>query len=350
MLQNRPIRPARFWRAAAVLLGVCAASAIARAEPWTTLSDNAVGRIEFRTYTPASQRPLITRSYLNEPTTVISGVLSLPTKLTFQREGKSPAVILAHGTGGVSNEREHAWAKRLNSWGIAAFIVDSYTGRGINPPIYSDNPRFTHVAAHLVDAYLALQLVSTHPKIDGTRVAVMGFSRGGEVAVNAVFERFRAGALGVAPNRFAAYIPFYPYCNFRHASRSLATAPMLMLLGGADEMTEPEPCKHFAAWLKDQGVPVKVVVYPGAHHGFDRLRPVTLDRNFVGMRKCEAVYDLDTFAIRRLDSGVLLATKEAIDAWARECRHKGARFGGNAEAREASIAEVQTFLSDVFGR
>ena len=191
MLRHRPSRPACFWGAAVVLLGTCVASAITLAEPRTTLSDGAGGSIEFRTYTPASQRPLITRSYLNEPTTVISGVLSLPTKLTFQREGKSPAVILAHGTGGVSNEREYAWAKRLNSWGIAAFIVDSYTGRGIKPPIYSDNPRFTHVAAHLVDAYLALQLISTHPKIDRTRVAVMGFSRGGEAAVNAVFERFR---------------------------------------------------------------------------------------------------------------------------------------------------------------
>jgi hypothetical protein len=62
------------------------------------------------------------------------------------------------------------------------------------------------------------------------------------------------------------------------------------------------------------------------------------------------VYDLDTFAIRRLDTGELLATKEATEARVRECRHKGARFGGNVEAREASIAEVRTFLSDVFGR
>jgi hypothetical protein len=88
----------------------------------------------------------------------------------------------------------------------------------------------------------------------------------------------------------------------------------------------------------------------GRHHGFDRLRPVTSDRNFVGLRKCEAVYDLDTFVIRRLDTSELLATKEAIDARVRECRHKGARFGGNAKVREASIAEVRTFLSDVFGR
>jgi dienelactone hydrolase len=334
----------RCW-AISVLIAV---SAMGRAEPLTTLSDGAIGHIEFQTYTPASQRPLITRSYLGDPATVISGVLTLPTNSPLQREGKSPAVILAHGTGGVSDGREHAWAKRLNSWGIAAFVVDSYTGRGIKPPIYADSPRFPHVAAHLVDAYLALQLISTHPRIDANRVAVMGFSRGGELAVNAVFERFRFGAIGAAPNRFAAYIPFYPYCNFRHVGRSLATAPMLMLLGGADEMTEPNPCENLAAWLKVRGQPVRVILYPGAHHGFDRLRPVTLDRAFVGIRKCEAEYNLDTFAIRRLDTGAPLATKEANDAWLRECRHKGARFGGDAKAREAAVTEVRAFLLRVF--
>jgi acetyl esterase/lipase len=163
----------------------------------------------------------------------------------------------------------------------------------------------------------------------------MGFSRGGETAVNTVFERFRAGALGDAPNRFAAYIPFYPYCNFRHSSKSLATAPMLMLLGGADEMTEPRPCEHLAAWLKDQEVPVKVVVYPGAHHGFDRLRPVTFDLNFVGLRKCEAVYELDTFAIRRLDTGELLATKEATEGSPGACAGSSRGEGCNTGNRKA---------------
>ena len=71
-------------------------SLVAQAETRTTLSDGAVGKIEFQTYTPASQRPLITRAYLKDPATVISGVLSLPTDATLQCEGKSPAVILAH--------------------------------------------------------------------------------------------------------------------------------------------------------------------------------------------------------------------------------------------------------------
>ena len=68
-----------------------------------------------------------------------------------------------------------------------------------------------------------------------------------------------------------------------------------------------------------------------------------------GIRKCEAEYDLDSLAIRRLDTGAPLG-REAIGDWIRECRHKGARFGGDAKAREASIAEVRAFLSDLFSR
>ena len=336
----------------AVLAAALALAAVAHAEPRTTLADGATGKVEFRTYTPASQAPLLTRAYLSGPPAVVSGTLSLPKGGgPLERDGKSPAVILVHGSGGVSDERELAWARRFSSWGIAAFVVDSYTGRGLTPPVYANSPGYTHMVAHLLDAYLALQLIGTHPRVDGSRVAIMGGSRGGEVSINAIFERFRQGALGNAPNRFAAYIPFYPYCNFRHMGKDLAMAPMLMLLGGADDMTEPAPCEHFGAELKERGVPVRVVIYPNASHGFDRQRaPVTLDRHYVGIRQCEAVYDLDSRVIRRLDTGATLATKEANEAWVRECRKQGAHSGGDTRAREASIVEVRAFLADVFGR
>jgi dienelactone hydrolase len=125
---------------------------------------------------------------------------------------------------------------------------------------------------------------------------------------------------------------------------------MLMVLAGADEMTEPLPCQNMATWLKQQGVPVRVVVYPGAHHAFDRTATVQLDRNYVGIKKCEAVFDLDTRRIRRLDTGALLDTQKKNDDWVVECRKRGAHFGGNAKAREASIEEVRLFLLDVFKR
>ena len=190
------------WSLGMILAVASAWSSPSSGEPRTTLADGAVGTIEFRTYTPASQTPFLARAYLRGTPSVVSGTLSLPKAGgPLERDGKSPAVILAHGTGGISDEREGAWAKRLNSWGLAAFVVDSYTGRGLKPPVYADSPGHTHFVAHLLDAYLALQLVATHPKVDASRVAVMGFSRGGEVAVNAIFERFREGALGAAPDR-----------------------------------------------------------------------------------------------------------------------------------------------------
>ena len=125
---------------------------------------------------------------------------------------------------------------------------------------------------------------------------------------------------------------------------------MLMLLAGRDEMTEPKPCQNEASWLRERGFPVKVVVYPDAHHGFDRLGSLRFDKDYVGIRTCEAEMDLDTRQIRRLDTGASLATKAANDAWVAECRKRGAHFGGDARARDAAIVEVRAFLEDVFRR
>ena len=322
----------------------------AHATPRTNLADGAVGQIELHSHTPTGQSLFLSRAYLKDPPIVISGTLSLPTNSTLGKDGKFPAVILMHGSGGISEEREYAWARRLNSWGIATFVLDSFSGRGIKPPNYADK-NFVHGVAHVLDAYLSLQLLATHPKIDGARIAVMGFSKGGQASLDVVFEPFRVAALGPsAPHKFAAYVPFYPYCNFRHVSKSLATAPMLMLLAGRDEMTEPKPCQHAASWFKERGIPIKVVVYPDAHHAFDRLSGLQFDKNYIGIKTCEAEMDLDTRKIRRLDTGAPLATKEANDAWLAECRKRGARFGGDAKSREAAIVEVRAFLNGVFTR
>ena len=97
---HRLRRLRRCW-VTGILIIACATSA-ARAEPRATLSDGRLEEIEFRTYTPASQRPLILRTYLNEPAVVISGILSLPANAPLQREGKIPAVVIAHGIGGIS--------------------------------------------------------------------------------------------------------------------------------------------------------------------------------------------------------------------------------------------------------
>jgi dienelactone hydrolase len=298
--------------------------------------------LPFASYTPASERPLLTQTFAREPVT-ISGTLSLPPQHSpYERDGKVPTVILMHGTGGILPDREPAWAQRFNEWGIAAFYVDSFTARGIRPPLYSGAPRYVASTAHIVDAYRALQLLAQHPRIDSKRVVVMGFSRGGEVALSAMLDRFRLSSLDDPSLRFAGHIALYPYCNLHYRGRDVTRAPLLMLLGGADDMDSPVACEHQAEWLKTR-TSVKVVVYPGANHDFDRSTRVTYDSKMIGIRDCEAVYDVDTLVIHWRD-GVPFQVSE----WLAQCRYHGGHVGGDAAALKGSVEEVRRFLAQVF--
>ncbi len=91
-----------------------------------------------------------------------------------------PAVILIHGSGGIGRNVD-AWATEINSLGVAVFILDTFTGRGI-VNTGSDQSQLGPLAM-MIDAYRALARLAQHPRIDPGRIAVMGFSRGAVAAV-----------------------------------------------------------------------------------------------------------------------------------------------------------------------
>ena len=299
--------------------------------------------IAFPSYTPASERPLLTRTYPRDPVTV-SGILSLPAKKSpYERAGKVPAVILMHGTGGVMQDREPAWARRLNDWGIAAFYIDSFTGRGVKAPNYAGSPNFIATVAHVVDAYQGLLLLAGHPGIDVNRIVVMGFSRGGEVALTSMFDRFRRASLDDPSLRFAGHIAFYPYCGLHYRGKEVTSAPLLMLLGGGDDAASPEACRRQAEWLGTRTA-VRTVLFPGANHDFDRSMGVSFDAKVVGVRACEAEYDVDTMTARYWREDISLGAAD----WLAQCRYRGAHVGGDPAALQRSIDEVGRFLAQVF--
>ena len=57
---------------------------------------------------------------------MLAGELRIPRPGT----DKLPAVILAHASGGI-NAGVDRWAQELNSIGVAAFLLDSFSGRGM---------------------------------------------------------------------------------------------------------------------------------------------------------------------------------------------------------------------------
>jgi dienelactone hydrolase len=66
---------------------------------------------------------------------------------------------------------------------------------------------------------------------------------------------------------FAGFVAFYPGCSRTLRAPSFApAAPVLLLIGEADDWTPPGPCRALA---ERAGPVVTYVGYPGAYHGFD---------------------------------------------------------------------------------
>ena len=143
----------------------------------------------------------LTGRQVGKPVT-LSGELRLP------RPGNDrlPAVVLLHGWGGVSGYVLD-WEQELNAMGVATFVLDSFTARGIVNTNF-DQSQLGRLAM-IVDVYRALDVLARHPRIDPTRIALMVVFSGGQAALYASMKRFQRLYAPVG-QEFAAYIVFYP--------------------------------------------------------------------------------------------------------------------------------------------
>lgn len=181
--------------------------------------------------------------------------------------GPSPAVVLLHGCAGRARQLDEQWGRQIAAWGYVTLTVDSFGPRGLTNTCSSGSP-----VDLALDAYRALGYLVQRRFVDAGRVAVLGFSQGAWQALTSVE---RGIVEQVSPNKFRAAIAFYPHCL---GFKGDMTVPALVLIGELDDWTPAVECRNMVDgrddWgisrQKDQGVPIKLVVYPGAYHGFDR--------------------------------------------------------------------------------
>src|SRR5881628_458655 len=189
----------------------------------------------------------------------ISGELLLP-----KGEGRVPVVVLSHGGGGVGRA-EDTWARELRSQGIAVFVVDSFTGRGIKKfPPETELSR----AGQVYDVYQALALLATHPRVDAGRIALMGGSRGGGLSLLAAMTR---SLKAQAPENleFCAYLALYPSISAMREDGPLASRPIRLFTGTLDEAVPISAIRAFVEKQRATGADIKLLEYDGAHHAFD---------------------------------------------------------------------------------
>ena len=180
--------------------------------------------------------------------------------------GPFSAVVLLHGCCGFHSSMI-SWADRLSRLGYAALAIDSFGPRGIDE---NCNAFFPLQAA---DGYAALRYLTTKPFVRASHVAVMGFSQGGW----SVLASLEKGVIEQRyPEKFRAGIAFYPICQY---ASGITTAPVLVLIGDADDWTPSSSCDAMVSGRSELGAPrmpgdrslIELVIFPGAHHGFDLL-------------------------------------------------------------------------------
>lgn len=263
-----------------------------------------------------------------------------------------PAVVLVHGSGGIYSAELDYWPKQFNAAGIAVFTLDMFSPRGVQST--AEDQSQVPFTADVADAFSALGVVATHPRIDRQRIAIMGFSRGGTATLRASVEKIIAAQKLPDGLRFAAVIPTYAGgCAgvFRLVAKPgvFSKAPMLFIHGDADDYAPIGPCQDYADKIGRAGTPVEFVVIEGAQHKFDAddLKRYNLRGATRTKADCPLEIDIDTLYAYDRTNGARLQG-EAYTTALKNCSAVGATVEGSTRARDKAAQAAVGFLKKTF--
>ncbi|SHG05794.1 Dienelactone hydrolase [Bradyrhizobium erythrophlei] len=303
-------------------------------------SQAGITTVTFQSSTYNDMRQLLTHE---APT----GTVTVKANLGFPEQARDryPAVIVVHGLGGYRDSHEGYVAAELRKVGFATLTYDSFAARGTTGAALQGSSGY--LMPGIADAYAALRLLSGEPRIDADRIAIIGFSYGGEVAHLTAFEPLRS-ALNPGSGRFAAHVAFYPGGNFGvFADASAYTgAPVLMLLAGKDENLPVTKIENYLAYARAAGAPapIETVIYPGAYHAWTApdLPSARFYPDLVSTKKCPLILLGRKGPALLIDSEAKPFDPAAFAACAAAA--PGYSMGFDAAVRAQSITDTVRFL------
>lgn len=190
---------------------------------------------------------------------VARGNLLLP-----EGRGPFPVVVILHGCSGLRPNGD-MWARHLRDHGYASLVMDGFGPRGV----YEICTDFNRVPTRrrLLDLKAALRYLATRPEIAADRAAIMGFSNGAVVTLDAA-SRFGRDAIAEGSLSYRAAIALYPECKNRSSDFGM---PTQILIGDRDDWTLAASCNELLQRTQPDSPRPELVIYPGAQHAFDNL-------------------------------------------------------------------------------
>ena len=266
---------------------------------------------------------------------VVSGNLRIAQGL-----GRLPVVVMIHGSGGMGANID-LWTRDLNEMGVSTFALDGFTGRGM-ASVNTDQAQLGRLNM-ILDAYRMLDILAKHPRVDPSRIVLMGFSRGGQAALFASLKRFHR-SWNKSGIDFAAYIPFYPDCMTAYQSDTdVADKPIRIFHGTPDDYNPVAKCKTYVERLRSAGRNVQLTEYPNAQHAFDNplasLTPIVA-KNAQTVRGC---------TIREEANGQLVNAATAQPFTYKDaCVERDPHVGHDPVATQAAKQAVKDVIKTVF--
>ena len=205
------------------------------------LSQFSIEKITFNSANPFSLNDIIS-NLKNQDKQEVYGTLIIPDSAHLE---KIPLIIGVAGSYGWG-EHHFQYLEMFRQMGIATFELNSFKSRNITSTVGSQTE--ITMAAMILDAYRALEVLASHPKIDKEKISIVGWSLGGGVTLF-------SGLLPVknAINKelnFASHLAFYPPCFIDPENTDFTKSPIHIFIGELDNWTPAKPCEDLANNVK----------------------------------------------------------------------------------------------------
>jgi dienelactone hydrolase len=179
-----------------------------------------------------------------------------------------PAVIILPGSGGVSPAML-VHAEKLTDAGMAAFVVDPFTGRGVANTI-AVQQQFSF-AASTWDVFAAMKVLNRLPDINPKRIGAMGYSRGGTAVIQAAMATLATPALsdllGDLPH-LSAVVAGWPWCGFQFNKPNIGQTAVRMIAADHDNWASVVQCQAYFNAIHALSPAASLRIVKDAHHGF----------------------------------------------------------------------------------